>query len=359
MAFTYHSAADLQALGEKIRKKAIEVTMDQSASYSQAQQAANNDATRSDNGQPTQVPGYTTPAHGRPDDEGSLRAYVTQAYAGIPAMFTAFALPNPDASRPMLDALYSVAATVQVDLQMTARNNTVAAPDAVKPIAGTAQVGEVVDLIKGHMKEWTGNAALAFEHYLENNLRASALQREVALSLALGLEAQLEINRRINTDIWEIGQKTYKALDGLDAWCPGANASRSVALLTISGAIAAVIFAGATAGAGGAAFAAAVGVEGLQSLATTLSNTGPLQDKRVDIGGMTVPPIIAGMQNAMSELTKSIDAQQQELAGGLNKFAQNVHANWQKIMISSPRALNAVRNVDSTTLRTPSGFFLS
>jgi len=359
MAFTYHSAADLQALGEKIRKKAIEVTMDQSASYSQAQQAANNDATRSDNGQPTQVPGYTTPAHGRPDDEGSLRAYVTQAYAGIPAMFTAFALPNPDDSRPMLDALYSVAATVQVDLQMTARNNTVAAPDAVKPIAGTAQVGEVVDLIKGHMKEWTGNAALAFEHYLENNLRASALQREVALSLALGLEAQLEINRRINTDIWEIGQKTYKALDGLDAWCPGANASRSVALLTISGAIAAVIFAGATAGAGGAAFAAAVGVEGLQSLATTLSNTGPLQDKKVDIGGMTVPPIIAGMQNAMSELTKSIDAQQQELAGGLNKFAQNVHANWQKIMISSPRALNAVRNVDSTALRTPSGFFLS
>ncbi len=305
------------------------------------------------------MPGYTTPAHGRPDDEGSLRAYVTQAYAGIPAMFTAFALPNPDDSRPMLDALYSVAATVQVDLQMTARNNTVAAPDAVKPIAGTAQVGEVVDLIKGHMKEWTGNAALAFEHYLENNLRASALQREVALSLALGLEAQLEINRRINTDIWEIGQKTYKALDGLDAWCPGANASRSVALLTISGAIAAVIFAGATAGAGGAAFAAAVGVEGLQSLATTLSNTGPLQDKKVDIGGMTVPPIIAGMQNAMSELTKSIDAQQQELAGGLNKFAQNVHANWQKIMISSPRALNAVRNVDSTALRTPSGFFLS
>lgn len=357
MAFTYHSPAELQALGEKIRQKAIEVTMDQADSYGQAQQAANNDATRSDTGQLTQVPGYTTPASGRPDDEGNLRAYVTQAYAEIPAMFAAFALPNPDDSRPMLDALYSVAATVQVDLQLTSRNNTVAAPSAVNPIAGTAQVSEVVDLISGHMKQWTGDAALAFEHYLKNNVRAAALQRQVVLSLALGLEAQLEINRRINTDIWEIGQKTYKALDGLDAWCPGANASKSVALLTIAGAIAAVIFAGATAGAGGAAFATAVGVEGLQSLATTLSNTGPLETKKVDIGGLTVPPIITGMQNAMTELSKSLDAQQRDLSSGLSAFTREVQKNWNKIMIPGPDALNTVRTADSAALRTNEGFY--
>ncbi|MEV4639209.1 hypothetical protein AB0J80_17825 [Actinoplanes sp. NPDC049548] len=357
MAFTYHSPADLQALGEKIRKKAIEVTMDQAESYGEAQQAANNDATRSDTGQQTQVPGYTTPTSGRPDDEGNLRAYVTQAYAEIPAMFAGFALPNPDDSRSMLDALYSVAATVQVDLQLTSRNNTVATPQAVSPITGTAQVGEVVDLINGHMKQWTGGAALAFEQYLKNNVRAAALQREFALSLALGLEVQLEINRRINTDIWEIGQKTYKALEGLDAWCPGANASKSVALLTIAGAIAAVIFAGATAGAGGAAFAAAVGVEGLQSLATTLSNTGPLQNKKVDIGGMTVPPIIAGMQNAMTELSKSIDALQCDLTSSLSTFAQDVGKNWNKLLIPGPDELNAARTANSAALRTEGGFY--
>jgi hypothetical protein len=245
MAFTYHSPGELQALGEKIRDKAIQVTMDQAASYGAAQQAANNDATRSDTGQLTQVPGYTTPDQGRPDDGDNLQSYVGQAYAGVPAMFAAFGLPNPDDSGPMLDALYSVAATVEVDLQLSSRNNTIAAPSAVAPISGSAPVGEVVDLINGHLKEWTGDAALAFELYLKNNVRAAALQREIALSLTLGLEAQLEINRRINTDIWEIGQKTYKALDGLDAWCPGADASRSVALLTIAGAIAAVIFAGA------------------------------------------------------------------------------------------------------------------
>ncbi|MCM4083083.1 hypothetical protein [Paractinoplanes hotanensis] len=356
MAFSYHSPAELQQLGEKIRDKAVRVTMDQAASYAAAQQAANNDATRSDTGQLPQVQGYTTPAQGRPDDEGNLRAYVGQAYAEIPAMFAVFGLPNPDDSRPMLDALYSVAATVEVDLQLTSRDNKIAAPSAVSPISGTASVGEVVDLIGGHMKEWTGDAALAFELYLKNNVRAAALHREIALSLALSLEAQLEINRRINTDIWEIGQKTYKALDGLDAWCPGANASKSVALLTISGAIAAVIFTGATAGAGGAAFAAAVGVEGLQSLATTLSNTGPLQNKKVDIGGLTVPPIITGMQNAMTELTKSIDAQQQELASGLTTFTQDVHANWNRILVPGPREMNDVRNADGASLKTSDSF---
>ncbi|GAB2617967.1 hypothetical protein Aab01nite_31530 [Paractinoplanes abujensis] len=356
MAFTYHSPAELQQLGERIRDKAVQVTMDQAASYAEAQQAANNDATRSDTGQMTQVPTYSTPVSGRPDDEDNLRSYVGQAYAEIPALFAAFGLPDPDASRPMLDALYSVAATVAVDLQLTSRDNKITAPDATAPISGTAPLAEVADLIDGHLKNWSGDAALAFEVYLKNNIRAAALHREIALSLALGLEAQLEINRRTNTDIWEIGQKTYKALEGLDAWCPGANASKSTAMLTIAGAIAAVIFAGATAGAGGAAFAAAVGVEGLQSLATTLSNVGPLQNKKVDIGGMTVPPIITGMQNAMTTLTKSIDAQQQELAAGLSSFTQSVHANWNKILIPGPRELNDVRNAGGAALKASGDF---
>ena len=359
MAFTYHSPADLRGLGERIRDKAVAVTMDQSASYSQAQQAANNDATRSDNGQLPLVPGYTAPARGRPDDEGNLHAYVTQAYAGIPALFAGFALPNPDDSRPMLDALYSVAATVQVDLQMSANNNALVAPRAVTPIAGTAPVADVVDLIKGHLKSWTGNAALAFEYYLDRHVRAAALQRQVALSLALGLEAQLEINRRINTDIWEIGQKTGKALDGLDAWCPGANASKTTALLTIGGAIAAVIFAGATAGAGAAALATAVGVEGLQSLATMLSNVASLQNQKVDISGLTVPPIIAGMQTAMTQLTKSIDAQQQDLAAALAEFAADVRGSHRRLTIETPDAFANIRTADTRLLRSPDGIFVS
>ncbi|MET8154169.1 hypothetical protein ACIBSW_12600 [Actinoplanes sp. NPDC049668] len=358
MAFTYHGPDQLQQLGEKIRDKAISVTMDQAASYAAAQQAAVNDATRSDTGQVTQVPGYTTPAGGRPDDEGNLLAYVAQAYAGIPAMFASFALPNPDDCRPMLDALYAVAATVKVDLTMTSRNSSVAAPDAVAPLPGTAHVADIVDAAKLHLKEWIGNAANSFEHYLDVNARAAVLQREVTLSLALSLEAQLEINRRVNTDIWEIGQKTYKALDGLDAWCPGGNASKASALLTIGGAIAAVIFAGATAGAGTAALAAAVSVEGWQSLATIWSNSKPLQEKKVDIGGRTVPPIITGMQNAINLLTKTLDTQNQELVNGLSKFTDAFHHNWNDVLIAAPDKFTKLRSADRDTISGTDGMFV-
>lgn len=98
------------------------------------------------------------------------------------------------------------------------------------------------------------------------------------------------------------------------------------------------------------------GVEGLQSLATTLSNTGPLQNKKVDIGGMTVPPIITGMQSAMTELTKSIDAQQQELANGLSSFTEDVHANWNRILVRSPREMNDARNADGPSLKASDSF---
>jgi len=258
----------------------------------------------------------------------------------------------------MLEALYGVAATVRVDLRMTERNNSVSAPDAVKPLAGTARVDEVVNLVTSRMKQWQGNAALAFTNYLDRNADAAALQRDVALSLAVSLEAQLEVNRRINTDIWEIGQKTYKALDGLDAWCPGGNASKSVALLTIGGAIAAVIFAGATAGAGTAAFAAAVGVEGWQSLATIWSNSAPLKTEEAPIGGMTVPPIITGMQNAMQKLTKSADTQQQELVRGISEYTQAVHSNWHSLLIDGPEELGRVRSADRAGLENSNGIFV-
>ena len=345
MAFRYHSPDQLQALGEQIRAKAIQVTMDQAASYSQAQQAANNDATRSDTGQLTQVPGYSTPAGGRPDDEGNLRAYVGQACA----------LPDPAECRPMLDALHRVAASSRVDLAMTRQDGTGSAPAAIRPLAGVAPVGETVDVIRTRMKSWEGQAALAFTNYLHQHVEAAALQREVTMSLAIALEAQLEIDRRINTDIWEIGQKTLKALESLDAWSPGSSGAKSAALLTIAGAIAAVIFAGATAGAGAAALGAAVGVEAIQRIATIWTNSAPLESKTVVIGGLTVPPVITGMQNAMTELQKGIDGQQQQLVDGLNKYTAAVHGVWNKLLIAAPDDLGALRGADAAPLAGPGG----
>jgi hypothetical protein len=70
---------------------------------------------------------------------------------------------------------------------------------------------------------------------------------------------------------------------------------------------------------------------------------------------MTVAPIITGMQNATTALTKAIDAQQQELARALDMLAQDVQSNlerpsqlWQSrrsvVDSGSPPSLAAARN---------------
>jgi hypothetical protein len=64
------------------------------------------------------------------------------------------------------------------------------------------------------------------------------------------------------------------------------------------------------------------------------------------------------MQRAMTELTKSIDAQQQGLAAGLSTFARDVHANWAEIMINGPHEMADARTADSTALHTPGGFYV-
>jgi hypothetical protein len=199
--FAYHSMGDLQRLGEKIRDKAIHVTMTQDDSYGQAQQRANNDATRYHTGQETQVPGYVPPSHGSPDDHGNLEAYLHQAYAGIPQLFTQFAIPNPDGARPTLDALYQAAVTVAPSLEIKKDGNKLTTPLQVGDVAGTVPVKQTVDTIVTHMKRWEGGAADGFELYIKGLETSAAYQREVALSLANALEVKLSIRKAMLTDI--------------------------------------------------------------------------------------------------------------------------------------------------------------
>jgi hypothetical protein len=185
--YAYHSMADLQKLGEKIRDKAIHVTMTQDDSYGMAQQQANNDATRYATGQQPLAPKYVPPTHGRADDHDNLEAYLHQAYADIPRLFTQFAVPNPDGIRPAVDA-YQAAVTVAPSLEIKREGNTLTAPLQVGGAAGTVPVQQTVDTIVIHMKRWDGDAADSFEGYVKRLQTSAAYHRDIALSLAYVLE---------------------------------------------------------------------------------------------------------------------------------------------------------------------------
>jgi hypothetical protein len=349
--YAYHSLDDLQKLGEKIRAKAIKVTMSQDNSYGQAQQQANNDATRYDTGQQTQSPHYTTPSGGRPDDDGNLRAYVTGAYQDIPLLFTQFAVPDPASAQPILDQLYKTAVTLQPSLELKADGGQLTTPLQVGDEPGTVPVKQTTDIMVTHLKQWEGQAADQFEVYVKALETSAAYQRQVSVSLANGVEAMMAVRRSMLTDIWEIGDKTYKALDELDSFCT--NSASQAAKITVVGALAAVAFV-ATDG------AAAIAVEGLQSAAAIMGANQTLQQAAEEpISGATVPPILAGMTSCIQKVRATVDEHEQTIARAIQAVATSLDGVWNQALLRAPASLTtAAASETRTQLEQPSGFYL-
>jgi hypothetical protein len=348
--YQYHSADDLQKLGERIRAKAIKVTMSQEASYAQAQEQANNEATRYDTGQPTQSPNYHRPAGGAPDDNGNLHAYLTDAYQGIPLLFTKFAVPDPESARSTVEALYKAAVTLQPSLEIKADSGQLTTPLQVGDEPGTVPVEQTTNIMVTHLKQWSGHAAESFETYVKQMETSAAYQRQISISLANGLEAMIAIRKSMLADIWEIGEKTYKALDELDSWCT--NSASQAAKLTILGALAAVAFV-VTDG------AAAVAVEGLQSAAAIMGATQTLQAASQEpISGATVPPILSGMARAIDKLQAGVDQQEQVVAKAMQAVSGSLDHVWNQALLHAPGPLSAAAGQSRAQLERSTGFFV-
>ncbi|MFG2045538.1 hypothetical protein [Dactylosporangium sp. NPDC048998] len=229
-AYVYRSPADLQVLGERVRDTAIRVTLTHAEQYLMAQQRANNKASQ---GQPEYI------SSSRADDDARLRTFVAEEFAGIPTMFSQFAVPDPNACQPMADALFRVAATLQPSLQLKAESNRLYDPVAVGNDTLKFPLGAYTDAIQVRMQHWAGSAADSFMFYLKLYERSTLCQRQVAVGLALTLQAELEIKRRMLTDVWTLGETTIKVLDALDHFhCPTRGGAAMI--LTVIGALAAV-----------------------------------------------------------------------------------------------------------------------
>ena len=237
MGYQYRSRDDLRGLGLQVRDKAVAVTMSQGDSYAEAQRYAHNDATRYRTYQtPLTNRNYQPPTSGAPDDGGNIRRYAEQMYADVPALFTAFSVPDPDLANGMVETLYRAAVTMQPSLAVAQQGGKLANPLLTSALSGTVPVKQMTAFIGVHMKNWDGPAAEAFSSYVNGFETSVQLQRELAIALAITLEMHLEVRRRMLTDVWEIGQQALKVLEVLDAAKFPSRTTLQVAL-TVAGAI--------------------------------------------------------------------------------------------------------------------------
>lgn len=168
------------------------------------------------------------------------------------------------------------------------------------------------------------------------------------------MDAELEIRRRTLSDVWDIGDKTMKALEVLEAWCPSKN--KLQATLAVAGAVASVAIAVVNPGALTTALGGAkIGGELLKGAATTLAASNVLTAK-VEIGGMTAMDVISSMGNAMTRLRTEIDNQEREVANCLRTFLGAVQDAMSEVLILPPERLLNLATADVDGLKADRGF---
>lgn len=309
MGYTYHSFDDLHGLGERVRAKAIEVTMSNDNDYGDAQQRANNYGPQVGSGARQPMPGYEQPTSGSPDSDANLRRFVTAEYADIPDWFTAFSVPDPNAAQPTVDALYQSVATLMPSLEVQLRDGHLYYP-LVSGTGPAVPVANTINTMNSHLQHWDGTAAKQVKYYLDKFDTAAGLQCQLATSLAVTLQAQLEIRSRMLANVWDIGNKSLKALDALDGWCP--SKAELITEITVFGAIAAVID----------AFPESLALVGEASLdgAAILALLPGQQQEKPTIGGPTVPAVLSSVQRALNLVAGQVDSAQQELVDCLKKL---------------------------------------
>jgi hypothetical protein len=166
----------------------------------------------------------------------------------------------------------------------------------------------------------------------------------LALRLAEAMETHLELRRRQLTDIWNIGENTIKTLDALDTWCHGKKTTQNV--LTVVGAIAAVIVVASTEG-----VAAPLAAEGVQSLAAIMGTIPDPTPERADISGATVQAVIQSMFDAIQRLHRRVDEHGELLRQTLVEVRSSMRGAMPLYMVEAEEKFTGLADADVGALR--------
>jgi hypothetical protein len=340
----YHTYEELRQLGEQVRDRAIQVSVE----YESAQ------VVKAIHAEHAYDPLVDATGHVAADPtitQDTIRSYAQEAYAGVPQFFTVFATPDPAGMQPTIDTLmrtaYALAPTAVTD-SLLAANQGKQAVDLSLPLPpgawhpATSVETRVDDIIARGIVDWKGDGADAFERDYLRPLETAVLpQSELAVALAYALRAHKETRERMHNNIWDIGQKTLTALDSLHA-CNPREASTA---LTVFLAAVSVLLAIPT---GGWSVRAAVGLgNAVQGFGGTVGGSTDAPVK--DIGGATVNAVVSSMADAIASLTTGVDQQEQTISYFLGEVGGAFTVD--DVTAPQPKAATKAAHEDINALR--------
>lgn len=332
MASSYHTGQQLQALGERIRDKAIQVSVEHESAKVVDQIHADHahDPLLDSSGQVKDNP---------PINPDVIRAYATNEYAAIPQHFSAFATADPAAMQPTIDTLWRVAYALHPDVLSVVMRGPLDNPIPAHAWHPYTSIGtRIEDIYGSRLREWEGSAADAFRDNYLSPLKATVpKQAALAAALAVALTAHKKVREEQHKNIWDVGQKTLKVLDTLHACRP----QDATVALTVFTAAVSVLLAIPT---DGLSFAAVYGLG-----TAGLGFAKAAGDVKKTIGGKTVRAVISDMLAVITTLTQGIDQQEQEIS----RFLSTLGTQLTETAINPPRpdAMIDLGHADVETLR--------
>jgi hypothetical protein len=329
----YHTREQLQALGERVRDKAIQVATEQESAQVVRQIHAEHagDPSVDATGRIAPDPAIT---------RDMIRSYAQTAYADIPQVFTSFATADPARVQPAVDSLWGVAYALNTNILGGVMRSPLADPipdRAWQPTVGIQS--RIQDIRDPRMKYWAGPAADNFEaKYLQPLADTVPPQSDLAAALALTLTAHRQVREATHGNIWTIGQETLKVLDTLHHTNP--HDARIV--LDVFVAAVSVLLAVPTDGWSFAgAFGLAKAVEGFGNASAPVTRI---------IGGKTVNAVISSMMAAVSTLNSGVDQQGQDIVRFLDRIGNQITVS--TITPPEPQLLTTLSQQPASALAT-------
>lgn len=307
MAESYYTADQLRTQGERVRDKAIQITVEVEWGEMRREMGRN----RGNDPQWRQSHPIEDPMSGVTID--MVRDYATQEYANVPGYFEWFARPNPAGILASVDSLWRAAYTLD-----PAALNTVLRDwhgDPIPTGATTLKTGLTsrLDIMgRQRMAHWSGDAAEQFSAYLTRCKDPITPQMQVAAVLATALDAHKQAWDSVHRSIWEIGDKTVNRLEALKHSCDGDDV---VAMIAVGAAVTGVLLAAPEALA-------------LTPLAKLGKETGALVNQlhknvKVSIGGGMARAVIASMCDGILKLSEEIEAADRVIAQYVTKMVSH------------------------------------
>lgn len=267
-------------------------------------------------------------------------------YSHFPELYASFTTPNPSGMQQALDTLgkmafslthqFPVPKPVGGDAEASgADSSTVPAPAAAIGDLGKNDTPDtIVGNVADDIRQWTGPARDAFQRNVLANFPERSQNQVVAINaLAVALAMHMNLRKKLNENVWDIGQKSIEAFKKAGTLSVGQGVQITLMVAVAAATVwtvwgsAAVAYAAAEGSV--AAGLAAVTAKDAASIVTGFNNIGKTASdvSAKNFDHSSAEHVAASMKGFLADVAKSYRDQEKQVIDAMSQLADGLKNN--------------------------------